>query len=106
MTAGGREDGGRENVQEKQQGAQEEDEGQTPVDGELQRRHVAPPSRLRYGPKVSVSSRPVEKYERPPSHLKQERSLCMRSLPLLAAEVSVAAYTAAVVTARTRNHEF
>lgn len=42
VTAGGREDGSRKNVQKKQQGAQKEDEGQTPVDGELQRRHVAP----------------------------------------------------------------
>lgn len=73
MTAGGREDGGRENVQKEQQGAEEEDEGQTPVDGELQRGHVA----------LSGAVQKVSGSPRPPSHLKREqlaphRILCTR----------------------------
>lgn len=39
MATSGRDDGGRENVEKEEERSEEEDETQTPVDGQLQRRH-------------------------------------------------------------------
>lgn len=39
MVTGGRDDGGRENVEKEEERVEEEDETETPVDRQLQRRH-------------------------------------------------------------------